>query len=335
MSLPPDPNLPPVVFEDDCRLHPVYVIRPPRRRWWLHLLLFLATVFTTLVMGARLQYNFLHQLPPFNFDTDLFPLRWALSDPRNLLLGIPFSFTLLLILLAHELGHFLYCLRYRVHATLPFFVPAPTLIGTFGAFIRIQSPIPGRRALFDIGVAGPIAGFVVALPTLAFGLMSSKFAPWLVAESGIQFGYPLVFHLAHRLLPGAQYPLAGFYLDPIAVAAWVGMFATSLNLIPGGQLDGGHIVYAVAPRAHKYVSRLSMLALLPLGWFFWGGWLIWALVLATMGRRHPEVAPYPALDRKRRWLAAVALLLLLLTAVPAPFRDDAPADILRQYLEQR
>src|SRR2546423_3315498 len=224
-----DPNLPPSY---DPHLHQVFVITPTRRRYWVHILLFLATVFTTLVMGSRLQYNFLNDLPPFRFDHDLFPVRWALHDPHNLLLGIPFSVTLLAILLAHELGHFLYCLRYRVYATLPFFIPAPTLIGTFGAFIRIKSPIPTRRALFDIGIAGPIAGFALAVPAAVAGLMLSKHAGGLVGESDLEFGYPLLFHLLHAVLPwpatGAMtLSIADLYMHPIALAAWIGMFATS------------------------------------------------------------------------------------------------------------
>ncbi|MDP9269033.1 MAG: site-2 protease family protein [Acidobacteriota bacterium] len=336
----PDPNLPPAFSLDDLRLHQVYVITPPRRRWWLHILLFVATVFTTLVMGARLEYNFLNQLPPFRFDHDLFPVRWALSDPHNLLLGIPFSVTLLTILLAHEFGHFLYCLRYRVYATLPFFIPAPTLIGTFGAFIRIKSPIPTRRALFDIGIAGPIAGFVIAVPAAVLGLLLSKHAAGLVGESDLQFGYPLIFHLLHAVLP---WPVTGamaaslddLYMHPIALAAWVGMFATALNLLPGGQLDGGHIVYALAPEQHRRITRALTLLLIPLAILFWQGWFMWALFLLIMGSRHPQVSLYPALDGKRQLLAAFALLMLVLTLVPAPFAGGSALDAWDAYTQQR
>ncbi|MGA8212869.1 MAG: site-2 protease family protein, partial [Candidatus Sulfotelmatobacter sp.] len=142
---------------------PVYAARQPRQRYWLHALLLLLTGFTTLVVGARMQYNFLHSQPVFSMDDSAapwFPASWAFSHPTRLLLGLPFAGTLMLILLAHEMGHYLYCKRYGVWATLPFFIPAPTLIGTFGAFIRIRSPIRSRTALFDIGIAGPIAGFV-------------------------------------------------------------------------------------------------------------------------------------------------------------------------------
>jgi membrane-associated protease RseP (regulator of RpoE activity) len=321
-------------------VHQVYVIRPMRRLYWLHLLLFLLTVFTTLLMGARLEYNFINQLPPFRFDQDLFPLRWALSEPRNLLLGIPFSLTLLTILFAHEMGHFLYCLRYRVYATLPFFIPAPTLIGTFGAFIRIKSPIPSRRALFDIGIAGPIAGFVLAVPAAILGLYLSKHAPGLVGESDFGFGYPAVFYLIHGVLPwsheGAFAPQLGqLYLHPIAIAAWVGMLATALNLLPGGQLDGGHILYAVAPRWHRLVTRGLTLLLIPMAIFFWQGWFLWAVFLWWMGSRHPQVPLHPDLGRGRRTLALCALLILALTFMPMPIAQGSVLDTWDEYRSQR
>src|SRR5213082_3941929 len=265
-----DPGYPLEVLEPEPRPYEVHVILPPRRRYWLHLLLFVATIFTTLVVGARLQYNFAQGLPQFHSDADLFPLSWALQHPTNLVLGIPFSVTLLGILLAHEMGHFVYAQRNHVYATLPFFLPAPTLIGTMGAFIRIRSPIRSRATLFDIGIAGPIAGFVVAVPLMFWSLLLSKPAGD-TPESVIVFGMPLIFKaglqilLSLHLTSGAR--LEDLYLHPTAVGVWVGMFATALNLLPGGQLDGGHIVYALAPRSHKLVSWVVVLALVPLGVF--------------------------------------------------------------------
>src|SRR5208283_5158764 len=181
----------------------VFVAAPRRhRRYWLHLLLLLLTFGTTLVVGARLQYNFTHDLPAFGLDSfsDLFPVMWIWQKPARLALGIPFSFTLIGILLAHEFGHFWLCERNRVYATLPYFIPAPTLIGTFGALIRIKSPIRSRQALFDIGIAGPIAGFLVALPVLCWGLALSKPMPPGLSSSGLEFGYPLIFGLFHHVL---------------------------------------------------------------------------------------------------------------------------------------
>ncbi len=157
----------------------LYVDRP-RQRYWLHIVLLLATCFTTLVVGARMEYNFQHDQPPFSLSrrrSAVFSRALGVAQPSRLLLGLPFASTLMLILLAHEMGHYLYCRYYGVNATLPFFIPAPTLIGTLGAFIRIRSPIRSRTALFDIGIAGPIAGFVVATTVLMFALPLSRLMP--------------------------------------------------------------------------------------------------------------------------------------------------------------
>src|SRR5579871_6414907 len=239
--------LPPVssTTTDYYRPVEVFVVQPLKQRYWLHIILLLATIFTTLVVGARMEYNFQHNQPAFSLNDDevpFFPARWVLNDPSRLLLGLPFASTLMLILLAHEMGHYLYCRYYGVNATLPFFIPAPTLIGTLGAFIRIRSPIRSRAALFDIGIAGPIAGFVVATIVLFFALPLSKALPAAAANSDIELGYPLIFRLAWYLLPNSTHASAaqGIYFHPTAIAAWVGMFATALNLLPGGQLDGGH-----------------------------------------------------------------------------------------------
>ena len=312
----------------------IYVVPRPRRRYWLHALLLVATVFTTLVVGARMEFNFLNNKPALSMDDDalsLFPVGWIAEQPSRLLLGVPFAGTLMLILLAHEMGHFLYCVRYGVFATLPFFIPAPTLIGTFGAFIRIRSPIRSRSALFDIGIAGPIAGFVVAMAVLVPSLALSKPIPAGAAPSDIQLGYPLIFLLVHKIVAATMHSgveslsLYRVYLHPMAIAAWVGMFATALNLLPGGQLDGGHIVFAVAPQAHKWVSRFTVVVLLFLGFSHngWFGWVVWAVLLAISGLRHPQVPRWTGITRSRRWLGLLALAMLILTVVPAPFHGEA------------
>jgi peptidase M50-like protein len=310
----------------------------PRHRYWVHILLLLATVFTTLVVGARLEYNFQRGLPPFALEENIFPVLWALHG-RNLLLGVPFSLTLMLILLAHEMGHYLYCVKYRVHATLPFFIPFPTLIGTLGAFIRIRSPLRSRSILFDIGIAGPIAGFIVALPVLIFSLGRSHVAPVGAAPPDISLGYPLIFVLAKKFLVAIGHggaigsaPLSRLYLDPMAVAAWVGMFATSLNLLPGGQLDGGHLVFAVSPRVHNAISRATILALIPLALFCWMGWLVWAVLLRVSGMRHPEVAEWPDITPGRKVLAVFALLMLVLTFSYAPVGPGSLLESVRSLL---
>ena len=301
------------------REHPqeVWIIHPPRRRVWVHIALLLATFITTMAVGSRIQFNFEHQKPTFWLSDDsppLFPLT-SIAHPSELLSGLPFSLTLMFILLAHEMGHYLYARHYRVYATLPYFVPFPSLIGTLGAFIRIKSPIPSRVALFDIGIAGPIAGFIPACIALVVGLARSQ--PGIVSDAPrAQLGFPLLFSLAARLLhiPGSASTIS---LHPIAVAAWVGLFATALNLLPGGQLDGGHILFSVWPRQHRVVSILTVLALILLGYYFWSGWLLWAVILA-MTSRHPAVPPDPAVRSRRRWVALCGVLMLILTFTREP-----------------
>ncbi|MGA2744508.1 MAG: site-2 protease family protein [Candidatus Sulfotelmatobacter sp.] len=306
--------------------------RRPRERYWLHALLLLATAFTTLVVGARMEFNFLHNLPPFAYEGEwlpFFPLGWVMAQPSRLLLGIPFSATLLGILFAHEMGHYLFCRYYRVRATLPFFIPAPTLIGTLGAVIRIKAPIRSRAALFDIGIAGPIAGFVVAVPALVVALTLSKPITPGMGPSELRLGFPAIFYLVHDLLRSvaphqaiAALPLARVYLHPTAVAAWVGMFATALNLLPSSQLDGGHIVYALAPRAHRVISWLTVIVLVYLGSTY-VGWRVWAgllIVMNVMTFRQQQAPEYPLLPASRWPLALLALIMLALTFTISPFQ---------------
>jgi membrane-associated protease RseP (regulator of RpoE activity) len=335
--------LPPVSSTTDYyRPVEVFVVQPLKQRYWLHVVLLLAAIFTTLVVGARMEFNFQHDQPAFSLNDDglpFFPLHWALVQPSRLLLGVPFASTLMLILLAHEMGHYLCCRYYGVNATLPFFIPAPTLIGTLGAFIRIRSPIRSRAALFDIGIAGPIAGFVVAVSVLMFAMPLSRLMPTSVAAPDIELGIPLIFRFAWAVLPLAHLKasssgLSSIYFHPTAIAAWVGMFATALNLLPGGQLDGGHIVFALAPRAHKLVSRLTILALIPMALYFWAGWLIWAILLRISGMRHPMVAEWPGVTGVRRWLAGFGLVMLIITLAPAPFAHSSLLQVLRELRGQ-
>ena len=233
------------------------------------------------------------------------------------------------------MGHYLYCRYYGVSATLPFFIPAPTLIGTLGAVIRIRSPIRSRCALFDIGIAGPIAGFVTALIVLVIAMSHSRVVPGVAANSDIEMGYPLIFKIVWAVLPladvhGGSSSLQDIYFHPTAIAAWVGMFATALNLLPGGQLDGGHIVFSLNPRAHRVVSRLTILALIPMAFYFWAGWLLWAVLLRISGMRHPMVEEWPGVTSGRRWLAAFGLLLMVLTLTPAPFAHSSLLTVVRE-----
>jgi membrane-associated protease RseP (regulator of RpoE activity) len=311
--------------------HPieVHVVRPYRPRYWLHLLLLIVTFFTMLVVGAKMQFNFLSGIPIFTAGDEylpFFPIKWALSTPSKLLLGAPFAFALIFILLAHEMGHYIYCRRNGVVATLPFFLPAPTLIGTLGAVIRIKSPIRTRMALFDIGIAGPIAGFVAAVGTLIIALPLSRPLAANTALGDLNLGYPLIFDLVHKM---SSFATSGVSLNrmnvhPVAVAAWVGMFATALNLLPSGQLDGGHIVYALWPKAHRYVSWLIVGILIYLGWHYIG-WRFWAFLVTAMNImtwRQRQAPDYPALPTSRWVLAVIGLALLVMTFTVVPFYGE-------------
>jgi len=291
------------------------------QRYWLHLLLFLLTLYSTTLVGSRLTYNFEHNLPAFNLETDLVAYTQMWKSPRQLAPGLPFSLTLLAILLAHEFGHYFTCVFYRVNATLPYFLPAPTLIGTLGAFIRIRAPIYSRRALFDIGVAGPIAGFVFLLPALSIGLAFSKIIAEVPLEGNVLFGRPaLLWALEKLVFPGVD--ADQIYLHPVARAAWIGVFATALNLLPIGQLDGGHILYAFVGEKHRRLSRVFVLLLIPIGMLYWWGWLFWAAVLFFFAARHPVIYDDTPLGTARRRLGLLALGIFALSFMPNPFAGN-------------
>ncbi len=292
----------------------------PKNRLWLHLLLLVLTMFTTTLVGAHMQYNFGHNLPFFDVERDLDIFTVGLRSPRLFLSGLPFSLTLLTILMAHELGHYLACVYYGVDASLPYFLPAPTpFTGTLGAFIRIRSAIYSKRVLFDIGVAGPLAGFAFLIPALGVGLAFSKVIPGINHQGTIQLGMPGLQWLLQKLIfPGV--PAADIYLHPVARAAWVGMFATALNLLPVGQLDGGHIVYALLGRSHKWITWIFLAALLPMG-KLWSGWWFWAVLLFFLARRHPPVYDRAEIGRARTRLGILALAVFLLCFSIAPIID--------------
>lgn len=305
---------------------PLALAPPVKRRVLLPLVLFLLTVLSTLYVGGEMQraYDHDHLAGP----EDTYAVAIGLND---LLDGWPFALTLLGILLAHELGHFFAARHYGIVASYPYFIPAPTLIGTMGAFIRIQSPIWNRRALFDIGISGPLVGFVLAVPALAFGLMHSRVVPAGSDQGNILLGDPpLVWALSKIIWPDVASD--NLLLHPIAFAAWVGLFATALNLLPVGQLDGGHIIFALSAEKHRRFSRVFTLLLLMggiVGWYhpdvIWPGWLIWGGLLLLLGVRHPPVVdPYEGLDTRRRWVAFIGLVVFLLCFTPTPFRVLAP-----------
>jgi membrane-associated protease RseP (regulator of RpoE activity) len=286
---------------------------PPERRFSdmiLPLGLFLATVFTTLWAGA--------------YATRSRPMEGAieflLRDPSALLKGLPFAGTLLAILVTHEMGHYLLSRIHRVPASFPLFIPGPPhFIGTFGAIIRMRGPIMSRKALFDIGVAGPIAGFVVAVVALVVGLGLSKVVDGGSAF-GIHLGEPLLLQFTTWLVLGPLPDNADVILHPVAFAAWFGLFVTSLNLIPIGQLDGGHVAYALLGSRQRTLALAVFPVLMVLGFVGWPGWFLWAGLAGLIGLGHPPVRdPYAALGRGRIWVGWFALAMFIVTFAPIPF----------------
>ncbi|HUJ33506.1 MAG TPA: site-2 protease family protein [Candidatus Acidoferrum sp.] len=288
---------------------------PRKRPLWPALIFFLLTVVSTLAVGSEFAISYAENREPFSGTADPFAMMLVpFKHPDLLVLGVPFSFTLLTILMAHELGHYFACKIYGIDASYPYFIPAPTLFGTFGAFIRIRSPITTRRALFDVGLAGPVVGFVLAAPAMAFAVATSKVAPNVEQNANILFGVPpLMRGLIALFHPGInpQWVL----LNPIGRAAWVGLFATALNLLPAWQLDGGHIVYSLASGFHRRISLAVSLTLIAFGIYYWRGWILWGVLLAGLSLRfrHPPLYdPWERLDPTRRAWAVAALVIFVL-----------------------
>jgi membrane-associated protease RseP (regulator of RpoE activity) len=280
-----------------------------------------------MAIGARFMQNFVAGLPVLADDGDLWPWPWLLAHPSRFLLGIPFSTALLSILLAHEFGHYFACRAHKIRCTLPWVLPAPTLSGTVGAVIQIRGSIPGRRSLMDVGVYGPIAGYAVSLVVITIGFLLSHVAPAGYAKAQvITFGQPLSLSLVHHALAGIHPGISGFseaIPHPVLIAGWIGLFITSLNLLPGGQLDGGHILYAIAPRVHRVATWLLPVLLLIGGVFLWIGWILWAAILCIPALRHPRVPDDEALDPKRVWLSAAATLIFVLSFSANPFQGSS------------
>lgn len=281
--------------------------QPRPLRPFLHLALLLATVVTTMAAGA------------FQAGVNLFLHPWLVYK------GIPFSVSIMAILAAHEMGHYLMSRRHRLDVSLPYFLPGlpfpPPLPGTFGALIRIRSPILDKRALIDVGCSGPLIGILVAVPVLIVGLLLSPVTA-LPVEGGpaaVQLGEPLLFKMLCRLTLGPLGPEDHVLLHPVGFAGWLGLLITSLNLLPVGQLDGGHVIYALFPNWHRRISIACLLMLALFGVLAWGGWLLWAVVLTMLGFRHPP--PYCGwipLDRRRRVLGLLTIVVFLLTFTPTP-----------------
>lgn len=274
---------------------------------WLNLVLFAATIVSTLFAGAFQQTG--------SFSEAIL----------NLQLGWKFSFALMSILLAHELGHYFASRFHNVPSSLPYFLPIPhPLVGTFGAFIKMKGKISDKKALLDIGVAGPIMGLVIALPLLFLGLKFSTLVE-ISDVAGKQWmpllGGSLLFRFFSFLVFGSIPHNIGIQLHPIAYASWLGLWVTSINLIPMGQLDGGHISYAIFGKYHRWVSYGVFFSLVVMGIFLWIGWLFWAFITSIIVRFHhpPPEDKLIELGLKRKIIGVVALILLVLTFLPVPF----------------
>ena len=325
-SLSPIPEPPPSsVWPADPRAgtplppHPqgLPAAAPRRDRPWINLALLLATVLSTTVIGAVYHQSFVSFAADSSASTDAPFVLWH---------GLSYSLTVMTILGVHELGHYYACRHYRVDASLPYFLPAPILIGTLGAFIRMRQPIPTKRMLFDIGVAGPIAGFVVAVPALFVGVGLSRVLPppEALGELTMMLGEPLLFQFAAWTIWGAAPEGYTLYLHPMGFAAWVGLLLTALNLFPIGQLDGGHISYAIFGSRSTLVTVASAAVLFALA-FHSPSWIAWAVLMVVMlvawGPRHPRTLDHDVpLDRTRTLIAAGALVIFVLCFTPAPIQ---------------
>ena len=286
------------------------LVKPSRANPWINLALFVATVFSVVLMGA------------LNEGAN------PLEDPTSIVLGIPFAATLLAILGTHEFGHYFAAKRHRVAVTLPYFIPMPlSFVGTFGAFIQLRSPVRNRNQLFDVGVAGPLAGMVIAIPLLLIGLALSPVQPLPAEEGFIMEGNSLLYVGAKYLIHGQVLPRDGVdvFLHPMAFAAWFGLLVTAFNLLPVGQLDGGHVVYTLIGDKIRYAGTLFVGILLLMGIALWQGWFFWAILIFLLGVGHPpplnDVTP---LGSRRKLLAVLTIILFLLVFVPVPLRIITP-----------
>ena len=263
-----------------------------------HIVLFVLTAISTYFVGAN-----------YSFDT------------RNIVNGLSYSCSIMLILLAHEMGHYVMSRTYGIPATLPYFIPFPfSPFGTFGAIIKMKGIIINKKALFDIGVAGPLSSFILSVPCLYFGMKLSTVVATSASTNEFRLGEPLLLKLIQWITVGELPPTQDILLHPLGYAGWVGLFVTALNLLPVGQLDGGHIVYAVFGQKSKWAFMGSILILVFLALYYNPGWLALIILLLVFGMRHPQ--PFDAetpLDRPRKILAFFMLIVFILSFTPAPF----------------
>jgi membrane-associated protease RseP (regulator of RpoE activity) len=269
---------------------------------YLHIILFIVTFLTTLTAGA-LQKG-------INI----------IAEPERIIEGFPFAGTLMTILLCHELSHYIASRKHHTKATLPYFIPAPSIIGTFGAFIKMKSPIITRRALIDIGASGPIAGFIVSVIACIVGLSMSEVVSIPHAEGMLSLGDSILFSFLSKIAIGVTPNSHDILLHPVAFAGWIGLFVTSLNLIPVGQLDGGHIAFAILGKRHKYISIVLVVILAVLGIIYWEGWALWAVLMLILGIKHPPVLYWEVpLDPKRKFIGILTFIIFIITFIPLPF----------------
>ncbi|MBI4619188.1 MAG: site-2 protease family protein [Desulfobacterales bacterium] len=267
----------------------------------ISILLFVATLATTMIAGAIQQ--------------GVNPI----ETPFQIVKGLPFALTLMLILLSHELGHYIMSKRHHINVTLPYFIPAPSFIGTFGAFIKMKSPLLDRKTLLDVGASGPLVGTIVSIPFLIIGLKLSEVRV-AIEPAGTALGSSILFSLIAKLTLGSLPETNDIILHPIGFAGWIGLLITSLNLLPVGQLDGGHVAYAVLGEKHERLSIITVFFLFALGFFGWNGWFVWGFLLLVMGIRHPRpLDQWTPLDRKRKITGWITLITFILTFTPMPF----------------
>lgn len=270
---------------------------------YLHIILFIVTFLTTLTAGA-LQKG-------INI----------IAEPGRIVEGLPFAGTLMTILLCHELSHYIASKKHHTKATLPYFIPAPSIIGTFGAFIKMKSPIITRKALIDIGASGPIAGFIVSVIASIIGLSMSQVVSVQHAEGALSLGDSILFSFLSKVVIGVTPDNHDILLHPVAFAGWIGLFVTSLNLIPIGQLDGGHVAFAILGERHRYISIVLVVVLAVLGIFYWEGWALWAVLMLILGIKHPPVLYWEVpLDPKRRFIGIFTFIIFIITFIPSPFK---------------
>lgn len=274
--------------------------KPHKKFPYINVILFVITFFTTTFAGSLFSGK---EVKTFS----------------ELTAGLPFSLSLLTILLFHEFGHYIMSKKYNVEASLPYFIPAPSFIGTFGAIIKMKSLVKSKKALINIGACGPLSGFFISLPFLFYGLSHSTVTK--IPENGMILGDSIIMKLATYIVWGKIPEGYDIVLHPTAFAAWIGLFVTAMNLIPVGQLDGGHIIYALFTKNFKKICYLSLVVLFILAFTRWEGWLIWAFLLFFLGKNHPPVEDInEELPMREKIIGYFSIVVFFLTFIPTPFK---------------